>query len=73
MKQKTSAWLVIFVALFSVMLVATACKKATPPALSSVAQSTTPLSPEELKQQRLDWNMKTLVEPYQKAGHSDPR
>ena len=73
MKQKTYAWIVVFAALFSVMLVVTACKKATPTALSSAAQSTTPLSPKELKQQRLEWNMKTLVEPYQKAGHSDSK
>jgi hypothetical protein len=31
------------------------------------------LPPEKVKADRLAWNLKTLVEPYEKAGHTDPK
>lgn len=71
MRQKTSVWVVVLVPLFSIMLLAMGCKKSTPPALGPA--TTAKIAPDELKKERFDWNMQTLVDAYQKAGHSDPK
>jgi len=49
------------------------CKKST----SSASNTTNPIEPAippaQLVQQRLAWNLKTLVEPYELAGHKNPK
>lgn len=54
------------------LLTITACKKATVPASNAANQTSPAFSPEELKQQRLAWNLKTLVGPYESAGFANP-
>ena len=65
-------WAATSAAVFSLLLTATACKKTTAPATNVVNQTSPALSPEELRQQRLAWNLKTLVEPYENAGFANP-
>jgi tetratricopeptide (TPR) repeat protein len=71
MKLAKSAWLARLalsaMACF-LLLTATGCKKVATPASNHPA-----LSPEQAKEQRLAWNLKTLVEPYEKAGHTSPK
>ena len=55
-------------AMVFLLLTATGCKKTAVPALNHPT-----LSPEQAKEQRLTWNLKTLVEAYQKAGHTSPK
>jgi len=54
-------------------LTVTACKKETTPASNTTKQTKIALSPEEAKQQRLEWNLKTLVEPYEHAGYTNSK
>jgi len=54
------------------MLAIAACKKTTAPASNAANQTSPVFSDEELKQQRLAWNLKTLVEPYENAGFANP-
>jgi hypothetical protein len=51
----------------------TACKKEAAPLPDAISQASPALSPEEIKQQRLAWNLKTLVEPYEQAGFTNPK
>jgi len=50
------------------LLTTTGCKKAM---AASPIQNT--LSPERAKEQRLAWNLKTLVDAYQQTGHASPK
>ncbi len=50
-----------------------ACKKATPSASTSSQDAKLAVSPAESNQQRLEWNLKTLVKPYKQAGHTSFR
>ena len=50
------------------LFTATGCKKTSAPKPIQPA-----LSPEQAKEQRLAWNLKTLVEAYEKAGHTNPK
>ncbi len=50
------------------LLTATSCKRTASPKPIQPA-----LSPEQAKEQRLAWNLKTLVDPYQKVGHTNPK
>lgn len=71
MKPAKSIWLACFVVSTTTgfLLCATSgCKKAAAP--DSIP---TALSPEQAKQQRLAWNLKTLVEAYERAGHTSPK
>jgi hypothetical protein len=66
----------MFACLSLLLVTATACKKSaasTPNATGQTNQTNPTLSAEELKQQRLEWNLKTLVEPYEHAGHTNPK
>jgi hypothetical protein len=62
-----------FVAVCFLLLTATACKKATAPVSNPANQQNPAPSAEEQKQQRLEWNLKTLVEPYEHAGQINPK
>jgi len=78
MKQKKSIWELAFATVCFLLLALTACKKTTAPASSAINQTgtlqTSPvLSAEEITQQRLAWNLKTLVEPYEHAGYTNPK
>jgi len=61
-------WLAVLGTTGFLLLTATGCKKTTAP---KPIQPT--LSPEQAKEQRLAWNLKTLVEAYEKAGHTSPK
>src|ERR1017187_193999 len=63
-KSTLLVWLLVSAMAGFLHLTATGCKKAAAP---KPIQST--LSPEQAKEQRLTWNLKTLVEAYEKAGH----
>jgi hypothetical protein len=65
-KSTLLAWVAVSAIAGFLLLTATACKKA----VSTGANSST-LTPEQARQQRLDWNLETLVEPYKKAGFAD--
>lgn len=70
MKLAKSTLLALLVVSAMVFLLhtATGCKKAgAPNPIQPV------LSPEQAKEQRLTWNLKTLVEAYQQAGHTSPK
>lgn len=72
MRCLTPRWFSISVALCVILLYAVACKKNTASSgLGIQTQST--LSPEALKQQRLAWNLNTLVESYKSASHTNPK
>ena len=55
------------------LLAVTACNKTTAPASNTVKQSSAAFSVEDLKQQRLAWNLTTLVESYEHAGYTNPK
>jgi hypothetical protein len=67
-KSTLLVWLLVSAMAGFLLLTATGCKKAAAP---KPIQST--LSPEQAKEQRLTWNLKTLVEAYEKAGHTNPK
>jgi hypothetical protein len=67
-KSTLLVWLAVLAAAGFLLLTATGCKKAA--ALKPIQPT---LSPEQAKEQRLTWNLKTLVDPYQKAGHTNPK
>ena len=67
-KSTLLVWLAVLATAGFFFLPATGCKKAATP---KPIQST--LSPEQAKEQRLTWNLKTLVEAYEKAGHTSPK
>lgn len=67
-KSTFSVWLAVLATTGFLLLTATGCKKAAAP---KPIQPT--LSPEQAKEQRLTWNLKTLVEAYEKAGHTNPK
>ena len=67
-KSTLLAWLMVLATAGVILLTATGCKKAAAP---KAIQPT--LSPEQAKEQRLTWNLKTLVEAYEKAGHTSPK
>lgn len=67
-KSTLLAWVAVSTMLGFLLLAVTGCKKAAAP-----KPIHTTLSPEQAKEQRLAWNLKTLVEPYEKAGHTSPR
>jgi hypothetical protein len=73
MKQKTSLWIAAFVAACFLLFTATACKKAAVPVSKPAYQQNPTPSAEESKQQRLIWNLKTLIEPYEHASHNNPK
>ena len=63
------AWLAVSAAMAGLLLLTmTGCKKAAAP---NPIQPV--LSPEQAKEQRLTWNLKTLVEAYQQADHTSPK
>jgi hypothetical protein len=73
-------WCLVFACLSLLLITAAACKKsaaispsATDQATGQANQTNPLLSAEELKQQRLVWNLKTLVEPYEQAGFTNPK
>lgn len=72
MKLQNITWVTASVFIFLVFAL-TACEKATAPASSITNQTSLSFSEDELKQQRLAWNLKTLVEPYEQTGHTDPK
>jgi hypothetical protein len=67
-KSTLLAWLAVSATAGFLLLTAMGCKKAAAP---KPIQTT--LSPEQAKEQRLAWNLKTLVEAYQQAGHTSPK
>jgi hypothetical protein len=67
-KSTLLVWLAVLATVGFLLSMATGCKKA---AVPKPIQST--LSPEQAREQRLVWNLKTLVDPYQKAGHTNPK
>ena len=67
-KTPLLAWLVVSTITGFLLLTMPGCKKAAGPGSSHPA-----LSPEQAKEQRLAWNLKTLVEAYEKAGHTNPK
>lgn len=69
MKLKRTIWIVLCPILLTVM----ACKKTTTPTSAATNQISPSFSTEEIKQQRLAWNLKTLVEPYEHVGHTNPK
>ncbi len=64
-KSTLHVWLAILTAAGFLLSTATGCKKT---AITRSNQSA--LSLEQAKEQRLAWNLKTLVEAYEKAGHT---
>ena len=66
-------WKTTLVTVGFLLLAATACKKATEPGSNATNQSHPVLSREEAKEQRRVWNLKTLVEAYEHAGHTNPK
>ena len=73
MKLQKTMLVATSAAVFSLLFAATACKKTTAPPSNAASQTSPAFSPEELKQQRLAWNLKTLVEPYEHAGFANPQ
>src|ERR1039458_4500710 len=67
-KSTLLVWLLVSAMAGFLPLTAAGCKKAVAP---KPIQPT--LSPEQAKEQRLTWNFKTLVEAYEKAGHTSPK
>jgi hypothetical protein len=67
-KSTLLVWLAILTTAGFLLFTATGCKKAAAPKPIQSA-----LFPEQAKEQRLAWNLKTLVDPYQKAGHTNPK
>ena len=67
MRHKFLAWLFPTMAMGGVLLSVPACKKSAAPA----APAQPALSAETLTQQRLEWNLKTLVAAYQTANHTN--
>jgi tetratricopeptide (TPR) repeat protein len=59
MKFQKQKFLICFALCGAVCLVLASCGKK--------------ISPQEAKQLRLDWNLKTLVDVYQKSGNTDPK
>lgn len=73
MEFKNAIWTAISAVVCFFLLTATACKKTTAPTSDAVYQTSPAFSAEELKQQRLSWNLKTLVEPYEHAGFTSSK
>ena len=75
MKDVRFTWILGFACLSLLLVTATACKKEpaapTPTVTSQTNQTNPPLSAEEIKQQRLAWNLQTLVDPYERAGFTN--
>jgi hypothetical protein len=69
MRHKLPAWFFPTLAVCFVLFSGLACKKSG----ALVAQAQPAQSPEALKQQRLEWNLKTLVAAYQTANHTNAR
>jgi hypothetical protein len=72
MRQINSTlFLVSLVAAF-LLFTGTACRKATAPVPQTAHQENPARSVDDVKQQRLAWNLKTLIEPYESAGFANP-
>jgi hypothetical protein len=54
-------------------LTVTSCKKAAAPVPPTESHSATTSTPAETTQDRLAWNLGTLVDPYKNAGYTSPR
>jgi|SRR5208282_3678149 len=67
-KSMLMAWLMVSAMASFLLLAATGCKKAAAPGSNHPT-----LSPEQAKEQSLEWNLKTLVEAYEQAGHTSPK
>jgi hypothetical protein len=64
-----------WIALLLLTLAAASCKKAAAPTpgTNTEGQPSANASPAGTTQDRLAWNLSTLVEPYKQAGHTNPR
>lgn len=72
MKTSKNSGLVRFILFSSIGLVlflSFACKKSAP----KDSASEPALSPKAARQQRLEWNLTTLVKAYEQAGHTNPK
>lgn len=70
--QKCS-WMAKSTAVCFLLFSIAACERTMAAASGVIAQVASDLSSEESKQQRLAWNLKTLVEAYQSAGYTNPK
>src|ERR1700720_4318953 len=74
MIQKRSVWITASLVLCFLLFTVTACKMVAAPISIPVNQTNMPSSyAEEVKQQSLTWNLKTLVESYKNAGHTNAK
>jgi len=67
MKKKASGVIVLLTVVGFLGFGVTACKKAARPIPPNIVESS-----DEIKQERLLWNLKTLVDAYEHGGHTDP-
>jgi hypothetical protein len=73
MKQTRLTLLAVPMCMSFILLTATACKKTAAPVSNAANQASPALSIKEVKEQRLAWNLKTLVEPYEHAGYTNSK
>jgi len=69
--SKVSSLTLLIAAGVCFIFMLTACHKTT--AVKTIAIAYPVVSTNALVQQRFEWNYKTLVEPYEKAGHTSPK
>ena len=72
MKHARVMWVATGMSVLFLLLTVTACRKNNPPVSQAINPTAAVTSVDERKQQRYQWNLDTLVQPYEHAGYANP-